>query len=158
MILLKDVVYETGNFEYPTNLNKNKEISRNNHENNGDQEKVGTAAENRSNKSSVMGSGGSTNNWKNNLNIIESTEEVVKGARVIPVGCIELPTCTVCLRRLQSSVSGVDGGNDIPVSIRFYGNTSRCQACRIYGDCNESDGSRDNKSKSQVLCSRIFTY
>ena len=160
VILLKDVMYETENFEYPTNLNKNEEICRNNHEKNGGEEKVSTNADNRSEtkKSSVMGSGGSTNDWKNHLNIIGSTEEVVKGAWVIPVGCIELPTCTVCLRRLQCSVSGVDGGNDIPVSIRFYGNTTRCQACRIYGECNESDGSCDNKSNSQVLCSRVFIY
>jgi hypothetical protein len=36
---------------------------------------------------------------------------------------VELPVCTVCLRRIQWSVSGVEGANDVPVSMWFRGNT-----------------------------------
>ena len=53
---------------------------------------------------------------------------------------VELPVCTVCLRRIQCTTSGVDGGNDIPVSMWFTGNTERCQVCRVYGEISESDG------------------
>ena len=53
---------------------------------------------------------------------------------------VELPVCTVCLRRLQCTTSGVDGGNDIPVSMWFTGNTERCQVCKVYGEISESDG------------------
>lgn len=60
---------------------------------------------------------------------------------------MELPVCTVCLRRLQSSTSGVDGGNDIPVSMWFTGNTDRCQVCKVYGEIAESDGTQ---SQSQT--------
>ena len=55
---------------------------------------------------------------------------------------VELPVCTVCLRRLQSTTSGVDGGNDIPVSMWFTGNIDRCQVCKVYGEVTESDGSQ----------------
>lgn len=53
---------------------------------------------------------------------------------------VELPVCTVCLRRIQCTTSGVDGGNDIPVSMWFTGNTERCQVCKVYGEISESDG------------------
>ena len=156
VILLKDMVYETENYEYQTNFNKNEEISRINSSINKDQGKGSTITENRSEtkQTTTMSNAGLTKNGENNLNVIQNTVEVVKGTLAIPVGCIELPTCTVCLRRLQCSVSGIDGGNDIPVSIRFYGNTTRCQACRVYGECNESDGSGHNKTNSQVLSLR----
>jgi hypothetical protein len=68
----------------------------------------------------------------------------------ISSGCVELPTCTVCLRRLQSSVSGVEGGNDVPVSMRFRGNTGRCAACRVYGAAIETGTNGGRKEESQL--------
>ena len=88
---------------------------------------------------------GYVNNLKNDLDSLESSE-----GRDIPINWMELPTCTVCLRRLQCSASGVDGGNDIPVSMWFNGNTNRCQACKVYGEGNESDGNASGKSINQV--------
>jgi hypothetical protein len=64
--------------------------------------------------------------------------------------CVELPTCTVCLRRLQCVASGVEGGNDIPVSMWFSGNVARCRVCGVYGEGAENDGAVGSSKSSQV--------
>ena len=46
---------------------------------------------------------------------------------------LELPICSVCIRRLNPLYSGVPGAEEIPVSMKFAGNTSRCRACAMYG-------------------------
>ena len=84
--------------------------------------------------------------------------------RVLPPFCIELPTCTVCLRRLQCSASGVDGGNDIPVSMWFSGNVSRCRVCKVYGEGTEgassemSSSSTSSSSSSSSSSSQVYTH
>jgi hypothetical protein len=67
-----------------------------------------------------------------------------------PSYCVELPTCTVCLRRLQCVASGVEGGNDIPVSMWFSGNVARCRVCGVYGEGAENDGATGSSKSSQV--------
>ena len=87
-----------------------------------------------------------SSNKNDNENVIDKGRTECNSQNVLSHQ-IELPVCTVCLRRLQSTTSGVDGGNDIPVSMWFTGNTDRCQVCRVYGEVAESDGSQ---SQSQT--------
>lgn len=68
-----------------------------------------------------------------------------------------LPLCTVCLRRIKSSVSQISGSNDIPVHTKFAGNGVRCLVCRIYGgtqsvefdELNSGSGDRKQSSSSR---------
>jgi hypothetical protein len=85
-------------------------------------------------------------NKKENENVIDTVRTEYDSQNVLSYQ-MELPVCTVCLRRLQSTTSGVDGGNDIPVSMWFTGNTDRCQVCKVYGEISESDGTQ---SQSQT--------
>ena len=62
---------------------------------------------------------------KENENILEKGRTENDSQNILSYQ-MELPVCTVCLRRLLSTTSGVDGGNDIPVSMWFTGNTDRC--------------------------------
>lgn len=80
----------------------------------------------------------------------QQTDVVVDNSNRCRLSWVELPTCTVCLRRLQCSASGIEGGNDIPVSMWFSGNTARCKACKVYGEGAETVGSGISKPNSQV--------
>jgi hypothetical protein len=55
--------------------------------------------------------------------IYDGTSSVFPVKTSMDQSIVELPICTVCLRRIQWSVSGVEGGNDVPVSMWFRGNT-----------------------------------
>jgi BRCA1-associated protein len=61
------------------------------------------------------------------------SSESVLGNRVSKSDHRRLPLCCVCLRRIKSSVSRVNGSNDLPVNTKFTGNGLRCKVCRIYG-------------------------
>ena len=104
------------------------------------------------------GSSNNVNNRNNHLN--ENADHHTKeerDPRVLPPLCVELPTCTVCLRRLQCSASGVDGGNDVPVSMWFNGNVSRCRVCKVYGQGTES-GAAETENTSSSSSSHSNTH
>ena len=83
-----------------------------------------------------------TNSDKNGHESVIDKERIEYDSKNVLSYQVELPVCTVCLRRLQCTTSGVDGGNDIPVSMWFSGNADRCQVCKVYGEISESDGSQ----------------
>lgn len=56
-----------------------------------------------------------------------------------------LPSCTVCLRRMKSSVTHIPGSNDIPVHTKFGGNGARCLVCRIYGGTHSIETDEDKR-------------
>jgi hypothetical protein len=80
---------------------------------------------------------------------VQAENELSKN-RIDSSHCVELPTCTVCLRRLQCVASGVEGGNDIPVSMWFSGNIARCRVCGVYGEGAENDGAVGSSKSSRV--------
>ena len=57
-----------------------------------------------------------------------------RGASPAVYGVEELPVCTVCLRRMVSSVTGIPGVSDFPIDPAFIGNQHRCAVCEIYGN------------------------
>lgn len=58
----------------------------------------------------------------------ESSEETnaVDNSDVILVERFELPTCSVCLRRIKTTTSEVLGANGVPVFTHLFGNEGRC--------------------------------
>lgn len=72
---------------------------------------------------------------------------------------VQLPTCTICLRRIVHSTTQIPGVSDIPIGSSFIGNQNRCSVCEIYGNtssphrqCSQCVGTLRENLWSCMVC------
>lgn len=66
---------------------------------------------------------------------------------------IPFPSCTVCIRRLRSDTSRIQGIKDITVSMKYFGNEDRCKVCATYAlSVNRQNEGSTNASLSCMDC------
>ena len=67
----------------------------------------------------------------------------------------ELPLCSVCIRRLDPSYSGVPGAEEIPVSLKFADNCDACSTCAIYGAYVQHDDECEDEKYASVALAQM---
>lgn len=82
------------------------------------------------------------------IQIMKETIESKEHDTMIP-----LPTCAICIRRLRSDTSRIQGIKEISVAMKYFGNEDRCKVCATYTfSDNLQNQSTNNTSLSCMDC------